>query len=173
MLQTNNTFSGSAGDTEEVVVTNAEFDKQSPNPSDKPSIVKKLLFKKKAVIAAIAAVLVVGIGIFTWQLIGRSTLKSQLMKDWERLEEKDGSYCLLVLDFSENDIDYNFESDISWLNTTIATFDYEVIAPNKIKTTYGDCSQVITIKFSETGSLMTMTPAMTSADGCEIWHCVN
>ncbi len=154
----------------EVVVSHADINAANPAAAETISQTKKSILKSRTAKIIIAAVLIAAIAIFTWQLIGRNDLKAQLLRDWERVQTTDdGTYYRLVLDFSDNKINYDFESGISWLDNTLATFDYEVIAPNMIKTTTSDFTQIITVEFSEDQSAMTMTPSMTGADSSEIW----
>lgn len=140
---------------------------ESVNP---PSILQPR--KKKGIILAVVIAITVAIAavvaFLVIQNIGKSELQNQLLQDWNRVEESDGTYYTLILDFSENEIEYNFESPYAWLNTTLSTMEYEVISPNKIKIL--DYDRVIEIEFNENKTMMTCTPAITSTDSSESWY---
>lgn len=103
--------------------------------------------------------------------IGKANLKRNLMKDWSRAESDNGTYYELVLDFFDYKIDYNYECGIPWVDSTLNTYSYEVISPNQIKVTPKGYTyeRIITIKFNEEMTMMTMTPALTSMDSSENW----
>lgn len=123
--------------------------------------------KKKSIIIAITTVVIIAVAILVIQAVGKSNLKKQLLRDWSTVEVSDGSYYTLELDFSENEIEYNFGSAYSWLNSTISTMEYKVISPSKIKVL--DYDRVIEIEFNDDKTMMTCTPAITSTDISETW----
>lgn len=134
-----------------------------------PQTKKKLSgIKKIVVIFAVCLVIVVGAWLLITQ-IGKANLQKQLMKDWETVEVNDGSYYTLVLDFSEDEIEYSFES--FYFDTTIATYKYNVISGNKFKVDSRDT--VYTVEFNDDKSMMTITPALTSTDSSENWFCLD
>ena len=124
-------------------------------------------FRYKSII--IPCIVIVGVMI-TYLIvfsIGKQTLKSNLMKDWSRIETGDsGAVYKLELSFSENEIKYNFVSPYSFLNTTIATYKYKVVSPNKIKIN----DNIYKIKFDDTKTTIIMTPALTHIADSEGWH---
>ena len=124
-------------------------------------------FKNKIFIGAssiVIAIIIIYLIIFN---IGKSNLSKELLRDWSRVETGDsGSLYRVVLDFSKDKIEYNFESGYSWLNTTIATYDYKVISPNKIKAK----DKTYTIKFNKDKTMMTITPAITKIGDSEDWY---
>ena len=75
----------------------------------------------------------------------------------------------MELDFSKDKIEYNFISGYSWLNSTIADYDYKIISPSKIKIK----GKTYKIEFNEDKTMMTITPALTSADSSEDWFNVD
>lgn len=114
-------------------------------------------------IVAVAAVLLAGGGFLLWHMQGKADLHRQLMRGWSRVEESRDSYYDLVLDFSEDTLDYRFES--FYINETIRSYDYTVVSPSKVEidgTTY-------TIEFNDEKSMMTMTPSLTSVGSSENW----
>ncbi len=123
----------------------------------------------KAIIIAVAAVVVLAvIATVTFLEVGKANLKRELMGEWSTVESGEGGYYMLELDFSEDTIEYNFLSEYSFLNTTIATLDYRVVAPNKIKIKeYGD--DPITISFNDDKSMMIVSPAITDTKSVEYW----
>ena len=74
----------------------------------KPKI--KLDGKKKTLaIVAVCIVFALGVWIIISQ-ISKSNLHKELMRDWSRVESSGGSYYTLELDFSEDEIEYIFDS---------------------------------------------------------------
>ncbi len=131
--------------------------------------------KKKpiAVIIAISAVLtcaVLGVAIWlTVSAVGKENLRNELMRDWSRVEEDNGSYYTLVLDFSEDEIEYDFDS--LYVDTNIATYKYTVVSSNQFKV--DGRSTVYTVEFNDDKEMMTVTPALTSTDDYEYWFNFN
>lgn len=130
--------------------------------------VKKKNPKKKIGIVIGIALLFVIVG-FVVNAIRISNLKKELMRDWENVKGEDGSYILCILDFSEDEIEYRIETGYSWLDTTIATLEYKVIGGNTIKVKLYGKWEKITVRFNEDKTMMTLTPALTSADDKEEW----
>lgn len=133
----------------------------SPNVSETQSPNKKK--KSKVLIGAISAIIIIAIVIFSVQAVGKANLKKQLLRDWQRTD----SELLLELDFSDDEIEYNAYTGITWMDTTISTMKYKVISPNKIK--IEDYDMVIEIEFNDDKTMMTCTPAITSTDTDECW----
>ena len=99
--------------------------------------------------------------------IGKYNLSRELLRDWSRVETgTSGSIYTIELDFSKNKIEYNFISTYSWLNNTLATYEYKIVSPNKIKIK----DETYTIKFGSSKTTMTITPALTSIDDSETWY---
>ena len=111
----------------------------------------------------LVSVIGVAVGIGVWNS-GKEELQDQLLRDWERVEQSDGSYYTLELDFSYGECDYNFDGSI--IDSKISTFDYEVIAPNKIEID----GREITIEFNDDKTMMIMTPALTRVGDKEYWY---
>jgi len=129
---------------------------------------KKVIPKKKIGIV-IGIVLLFVIAVFAVNAIRISNLKKELMRDWQNVEGENSSYILCVLDFSEDEIEYRVETGYSWMDTTIGTYEYKVINGNTIKVKqYGEWEK-ITVKFNDDKTIMTLTPALTSADDKEEW----
>lgn len=126
---------------------------------------KKLTGKAKAVII-VAVCLFVAIGaLLLVNQIGKASLQKQLMRDWERVESKNDSFYTLVLDFSKDEIEYNFDS--FYFDNTLATYKYRIISNNKFK--IDDSDTVYTIDFNDDKTMITITPALTSDDSYENW----
>lgn len=127
-----------------------------------------LSFIKNKVVVLPCLVVVLAVLVFTIIFnIGKSNLSSELLRDWSRVETGEkGSMYTVELDFSKNTIEYKFISTYSWLNTTIATYEYKVISPNKIKIK----DKTYTIKFGSDKTTMTITPSLTSVDDNETWY---
>lgn len=121
----------------------------------------------KKLIGIVTAVLVFVVIILVILFMGKANLKKQLLRDWFTVESDNGSYYTLELDFSDDVIEYNFESAYSWLNTQISTVEYKIVSGNKIKIL--DYNQIVEIKFNDDKTMMTCTPAITSTDLTEFW----
>lgn len=104
-----------------------------------------------------------------YHIVGTNKLKKELLRDWTRVEGSAGSYYTLELDFSEDRIEYNFDSGFAFLDSTLATYDYKVVSPNKIKVEYGLVEVEIKVEFDDDKEMMTFTPALTSPDKEENW----
>lgn len=104
---------------------------------------------------------------------GKQELRIQLLRDWSRIEQYSDTYYTLELDFSDNEIDYNFVDEIYGLiDETIATYEYEVISPNeisvdKLKSGFGTTYK---IEFNDEKSMMIITPSLTNSDSKEYWY---
>jgi uncharacterized membrane protein YvbJ len=129
------------------------------------------LLKSKKVIIPIIACIALFLCLATLNEYGKANLKKELLRDWLNIiTEDNGTIYKLVLEFSEDKFDYNFESAISWLDTTIATYDYKVVSPDKIVIAESGYEREITIKFNDEKSIMTVTPAITSTESSEDWY---
>lgn len=125
------------------------------------SFVKNKLFIIPCMVVIVA--IIIFLIIFN---MGKSNLSSNLLRDWTRVETGDsGSTYELELDFSKDKIEYNFISGYSWLNSTIADYEYKVISPSKIKIK----DKTYKIEFNDDKTMMTITPALTSTDDSENW----
>lgn len=130
---------------------------------------------KKKIIVIVAVCLIAILGIFfIINEIGKANLKKQLMRDWQSVEVEGITYYTRELDFSDDEIEYNF--DIFYVDDTmatynyddtIATYNYSVISRNKFK--IDDEDTIYTVEFSDDKIMMTVTPALTSADSFENW----
>lgn len=125
---------------------------------------KKRRNKNLLIIPLVLLVLVLGAIIYIQ--IGRMKLKETLLKDWERVEKgSSSSYYTLELDFSETTIQYNFNSTYSWLDTTIAKFEYKVIDAHRIKID----DKIYEITFNDDKDMMIITPSLTDSKSSENW----
>lgn len=119
-------------------------------------------------IVIIPCIVVIGL-IFVYMIsfyIGKNNLANNIIKDWSRFETGDSdSLYKLELDFSQDEIDYNFISSYSFLNTTLATFEYKVVSPSEIEVN----NTKYKIEFDDDKTMMTITPALTSTDSSEYW----
>lgn len=130
------------------------------------------------VVAVVVAIAVVVTGaIFVYNYIekenGKKELGLLLRRDWSRIEESNGVYYTLELDFSESLIKYNFVDEIYGLyNETIATYKYEVISPDEIlvKRTNSDAGTVYSLRFNDDKTMMIMTPSLTDSEDKEYWY---
>ena len=116
-------------------------------------------------IIVIVAILCISVIVVTWLLIdqsGKANLQKQFLRDWENVEVEDGACYTLVLDFSEDEIEYRFES--VFYDTEIATYKYNIISKNQFKINKRDT-------VNNDKSMMTITPALTSTDSSEDWFC--
>ena len=75
--------------------------------------------KKIVAIIVVCLVAVLGVGLLINE-IGKANLKKELMRDWETIEIDGSSYYTLELDFSDDEIEYNFVS--FYIDDTIATY---------------------------------------------------
>ena len=130
---------------------------------------KKTALIVVASVVAFAVVLTVIISGLV-RVVGTNNLKKELLRDWSRTESSDGSFYTLELDFSEEQIDYNFSSSFAFLDSTLATYDYEVVSPNKIVVDYGISEVEIKVEFDDEKEMMIFTPALTSTDSSEYWY---
>lgn len=125
--------------------------------------------KNKVIGAALAVVAVIVI-MCIYNSVQISNLKKQLLRDWERVESTGSTYYTLGLDFSGNEIDYTFDSSYSWLDSTIATYEYKVISGDKIKVKRYGSWDTFKVEFNEDKEMMIITPAVTSTDDEEYWY---
>lgn len=124
------------------------------------------------VAAAVVAFAIVGVVVllFMVNVMQASNLKKELMRDWTRVEGEDGAYILCILDFTEDEIEYRLETGYSWMDTTVANYDYKVVNKNTIKVLrYGNKWETITVEFNKDKTMMTVRPALTSVDSVEYW----
>lgn len=131
--------------------------------------------KKKKIVIGIAAFIAVAIAVvlavFIVNAVKASDLKKELMRGWQNVEGEDGAYILCILDFSEDEIEYRLETGYSWMDMTVATYEYKVISGNKMKVKmYGDNWETVTVEFNKDKTIMTVSPALTSIDDKEKWY---
>ena len=129
--------------------------------------------KKKITIIAACLVAIIGACVIGKEIKetklerDKEKLQAQLMRDWQRVESGESTYYTLELDFSDDEVDYNFDS--FYIDETIATYKYTVISKNQFKIDRG--STVYTVKFNKEKTMMTITPALTSSEDYENWYC--
>ena len=133
-----------------------------PYAAPAPMPVKKS--RAPLIIGILAACFILVIGsIFAVNEIGKANLRKQLLRDWSRVESEAGTYYTLELDFSEDEIAYNFLS--FYYDTNIASMDYKVISPNKIEVD----GYTYRLEFNDDKTMFTIYPALTSSDYSENW----
>jgi hypothetical protein len=102
---------------------------------------------------------------------GVNSLKSQLLRDWSRIETSDTNSDVmfeLMLDFDSDQYQYIFNG--GFLYDVISTDTYRVISPNKIIVNEGTIYESEhTIEFDSDKEMMIVTPALTSTDSTEYW----
>lgn len=94
----------------------------------------------------------------------KAQLQEQLLRDWSRVESNDGTYYTLRLDFDDDEIEYIFDS--TYVDRTIATYDYEVVSGDTIKV---EGFGTVKIKFNDDKTMMTFTPSITDTEASENW----
>ncbi len=162
-LENNSLFCGKCGKS-----INVSKEKSIPNKNNYSSLLDK--FKSKKVIILASIFVVVLAVVFIIPAIGKSKLSEQLLRDWNRVETGDsGSLYELELNFLENKIEYNFNSSIDWLDSTLSEYTYKIVSKDKIKID----DKVYKISFNKEKTMMTMTPALTSTDTSENWFNTN
>jgi len=140
---------------------------QEPAPVPEPLPKKKS--KKRIVVRCILIILAAILIFLGYNVFQAFKLKDELKRDWLTVEGDDSLY-LLVLDFSDDEIAYKFESSYSWLNSTIATYEYIPISKkHMIVKRYSDEWEIFTVEFNEKYDMMTVEPALTSIDDKEYW----
>lgn len=121
---------------------------------------------KKKVVIFITIGIIMLISIIGYYYIQRQRLKIILLEDWERVEKgSTGTYYTLELDFSEDTIEYNFHSGYSWLDSTIAEYEYKIINSHQLEID----SDIYDIRFNEEKTMMTITPSLTDSASNENW----
>lgn len=132
----------------------------------KPNFLNK--YKRKIVIG-ICGIVGIFVICFIVHSIQVSNLKKELLRDWYKVEGEGSSAIICVLDFSDKKVEYKLETGYSWMDTSVATYEYKVISKNRVKIKqYGEW-ETITVKFNDDKSVMTVSPAITSIDDTEIW----
>ena len=112
----------------------------------------------------ISVIILIVISIIGYREYQKQGLKKLLLKDWERIETGDsGSIYTLELDFSETSIDYNFHSIYSWLDSTLKTYDYEIISSHQLEID----NKKYEIEFNEEKTMMIITPSLTDSNKSE------
>lgn len=120
--------------------------------------------RKIVIIASICVIIIASLWLISIQS-AKDSLQKQLKRDWSRVESEGGTYYTLELDFSEDEIEYNFDS--FYFDSNIANYKYEVVSGNQIRID-GE-SELYTIEFNSDKTMMTITPALTSSDSSEHW----
>lgn len=110
----------------------------------------------------IGAVLSMGGGLFG---PSKADLQKQLLRDWSRVETGSGSTYTLRLDFTSDEIKYIFDG--SYIDRTIATYDYEVVDGDTIKVEgFGN----VEVEFNDEKTMMIFTPSITDSESKEYWY---
>ncbi len=120
-----------------------------------------------AIVLPCVAVFIV-IAILLSSFIGKGSekaqLQKQLLRDWSRVESNDGTYYTLRLDFDDDEIEYIFDS--TYVDRTIATYEYEVVSGDTIRV---EGFGTVKIKFNDDKTMMTFTPSITDTQSSENW----
>ena len=98
----------------------------------------------------------------------KANLQNELLRDWQRVEH-DSTYYTLRLDFQKTskyggDISYDFDG--TYVDDNIANYTYKVISKDKVEID----GNIYLIEISDSGNMMTMTPALTSSASYEYWY---
>lgn len=127
--------------------------------------------KKKTgiIIAAVAAAAVLCItvvlaGYLAISHMAKENLHEQLLRDWSRVEESDGFYYTLELDFSEDAIEYTFDS-YSYYDV-LYNYTYEVVSGDTIEVNGSE----YTVEINDDKTMIIISPALTSLDSYEYWY---
>lgn len=153
--------------TPKTVTPEASVSAYSPATPPAPAPIDKSNSNRTRNIIIISAVGVILFALI-WLLsiqAAKDNLRRELMRDWSRVETGNGVYYTLELDFSEDEIEYNFDS--YYFDSNIATYKYEIVSGNQIRIDGG--SELYTIEFNSDRTMMTITPALTSSDSSECW----
>lgn len=114
--------------------------------------------------AAVFTIIVILFASLIGNFGGKAELHEKLLRDWSRVESNDGTYYTLILDFDEDEIEYNFDS--TYVDRTIATYDYEVISGDTIRVEgFGE----VKVKFNDDETMMTFTPSITDTEPSQNW----
>lgn len=127
--------------------------------------------RKSPVLTIVVAIILLAIGSAAIFMLQQTTsLKKELMRDWSRVDESEyTTYVKCVLDFSEDEIEYYIQMPLS-SNATITTYKYKVAGNKLLVMRSGDQWETFDVEFNEDKSMMTVTPALTSADNSEFWY---
>lgn len=96
-------------------------------------------------------------------------MKKVLVREWYALDDS----IIKVLDIRDEEIEYRLETGISWLDTTVATFDWKPGFGNKIKVKLVGDYSTYRIKLNNEGTILTVYPAITSPDSYETWYYID
>lgn len=126
--------------------------------------------KKKTVPVLIITAAVVAICAAAVFLLVTEKRKAELESDLIGTWYAAGDSITKVLEIQDGEIEYRAETEFDWLNTTIGVYEWKAISGNKIKIKHdNDVSVIYTVKFTDGKTIMTITPAVTSANPSEIW----
>lgn len=152
----------SISDGQAVVYASQNITEEETAP--KTSFSKKL---SKQVCIGIAAVIGVIAIFFIVNAVNKANLKKALVKEWYDTE---GS-ILKVLDIEDGKMEYRLETGYSWMDTSLATYDWKPAGKNKIKIKmFGDKYKTYTIEFNDDKDSFKISPAITSVDDYERWY---
>lgn len=63
--------------------------------------------------------------------ISKANLRKDLVRDWKALDES----IIKVLDISDNKIDYRLETGYTWMDTSVAKYNWKPVSGNQIEIT--------------------------------------
>ncbi len=129
---------------------------------EKNIIKRKLSPKIIGIIAGVIILAIIGLSVNGFQ---KSALRKELLRGWLDTENS----IIKVLDFSEDKVEYRLETGYSWMDTTVAKYDYKIISGNKIKIKRFGKYETFTIEFNDEKSMLTISPAITSTEKDEKW----
>ena len=96
-------------------------------------------------------------------------IKKVLVREWYALDDS----IIKVLDIRDEEMEYRLETGISWLNTTVATFDWKPGFGNEIKIKLVGEYSTYRIKLNDEGNVLIVYPAITSPDSYETWYYID
>lgn len=114
--------------------------------------------------AAVFTLIVILLASFIVKANEKAELQEKLLRDWSRVESTGSSYYTLRLDFDDDEIEYIFDS--TYVDDTIATYEYELIDGDTIRV---EGIGNVDIEFNDDETMMTFTPSITDTKSSENW----
>lgn len=125
--------------------------------------------KSKAAIYLGIAVCVVFTVLIVTYVISAANLKKNLVKTWYAPDES----IIKVLDITDNQMEYRFETGYDWLNMTAAVFDWKPVFGNRIKVSYGSTQYTYKVELNKDKDILTFYPALTNVGTFETWYLID
>lgn len=137
---------------------------REPSISTMPKPTKRL---PKKLLYCIIAVVCIVIAVFAVNEVTKANLKKTLIKEWYDVNDS----IIKVLDVGEDNMEYRLETGYSWMDTSLGNYEWKPISGNKIKIKrFNDKYETYTIEFNDDKDVLTISPAITSADSSETWY---